>query len=141
MFYIFDSNNICIGTCGSEPSEEDLKSRGEFSIQSKGYYKLGSLYSDNQIKEVVVLIDYTEKARSLRDSLRNSIDKFLLPSSTISDVLVTEEQKNTLIQDSLLLAKWPTQEGWPYIPLPVLSNLCNSIIATPEWPYPTQTAT
>lgn len=139
MFYIFNSSNVCIGTSNFEPDKEDLASRAEFSIQSDNSYNLGSVYSDNQIKEVIELVDYTEKARSLRDSLRGSIDKFLLPSSTISDVLVTEEQKNTLIQDSLLLAKWPAQEGWPYIVLPELSDLCKSIITIPDWSYPEQT--
>ena len=139
MFYIFNSSNVCIGTCNFEPDKEDLKSRDEFFVQSDNYHNLGSIYSDNQINEVIVSIDYTAKARSLRDSLRDSIDKFLLPSSTIEDVLVTEEQKNTLIQDSLLLAKWPAQEGWPYIPLPVLSELCVSLITIPDWVYTDQT--
>lgn len=141
MFYIFNSSNVCIGTCNFEPDKEDLKSRGEFFVQSDNYHNLGSIYSDNQINEVIVPVDYTAKARGLRDSLRDSIDKFLLPSSTIEDVLVTEDQKNTLIQDSLLLAKWPTQEGWPYIALPELSDLCKSIMVIPEWSHPTQTAT
>jgi len=77
-------------------------------------------------------------ARKIRDLLRKGIDKFLLPASTISDQLVTEEQKTTLIQDSLTLAKWPAQEGWPYIDLPVLSDLCKSLLSIPVWEYPTQ---
>lgn len=136
MFYIFNSSNVCIGTCNFEPDKEDLKSRGEFFVQSDNHHKLGSIYSDNQINEVIVSVDYTAKARSLRDSLRDSIDKFLLPSSTIEDVLVTEDQKNTLIQDSLLLARWPTQEGWPYIQLPTLSDLCTYLVGNPVWSYP-----
>lgn len=139
MFYIFNSSNVCIGTCNFEPDKEDLKSRGEFFVQSDNYHKLGSIYSDSQINEVIVSVDYTAKARSLRDSLRDSIDKFLLPSSTISDVLVTEDQKNTLIQDSLLLAKWPSTDNWPYIPLPILSELCVTSINVPDWAYPEQT--
>lgn len=139
MFYIFNPSNVCIGTCNFEPDKEDLKSRGEFFVQSDNYHNLGSIYSDNQINEVIVSVDYAAKARGLRDSLRDSIDKFLLPSSTIEDVLVTEEQKNTLIQDSLLLAKWPTQEGWPYIPLPILSELCVTLINIPDWAYLEQT--
>ena len=139
MFYIFNSSNVCIGTCNFEPDKEDLKSRDEFFVQSDNYHNLGSIYSDNQINEVIVSIDYTAKARSLRDSLRDSIDKFLLPSSTISDVLVTEEQKNTLIQDSLSLAQWPAQEGWPYIQLPTLSDLCTYLVGNPVWSYPEQT--
>lgn len=84
-------------------------------------------------------IDYKTRAREIRNLLRDKIDKFLLPSSTINDTLVTEEQKQILIQDSLLLAKWPSIESWPYIPLPTLSDLCQSIITIPVWSYPQQT--
>lgn len=45
-------------------------------------------------------IDYKTRAREIRNLLRDKIDKFLLPSSTINDTLVTEEQKQILIQDS-----------------------------------------
>ena len=83
--------------------------------------------------------DYKVLARGIRNTLRERIDKYLLPASTINDTLVTEEQKQTLIQDSLLLAKWPTTEGWPYIGLPVLSDLCQSLITIPIWSYPEQT--
>ena len=94
-----------------------------------------------QTKVNSTFIDYKASARELRNSLRNKIDTFLLPAATISDVLVSEEQKNTLIQDSLLLAKWPAQEGWPYIVLPDLSDLCKSIMTIPEWSYLIQPAT
>lgn len=83
-------------------------------------------------------IDYKTRAREIRNLLRDKIDKFLLPSSTINDTLVTEEQKQILIQDSLLLAKWPSIESWPYIPLPTLSDLCKSIITIQVWRYPEQ---
>ena len=83
-------------------------------------------------------IDYKTRAREIRNLLRDKIDKFLLPSSTINDTLVTEEQKQTLIQDSLLLAAWPATEYWPYVPFPVLSELCQSLITIPSWTYPEQ---
>lgn len=83
-------------------------------------------------------IDYKTRAREIRNLLRIKIDKFLLPSSTINDILVTEEQKQTLIQDSLLLAAWPATESWPYVPFPVLSELCQSLITIPSWTYPEQ---
>lgn len=139
MFYIFNSNNICVSLCDIEPDIEDLHTRGEFSIQSDESYRLGSVYNGSEIENFTVIVDYPSRARSLRDSLRSSIDKFLLPSSTILDVLVTGEQKNILIQDSLLLAQWPMQEGWPYISLPVLSELCVSLITIPDWVYTDQT--
>lgn len=141
MYYIFNPNNICIGICNIEPNVEDLNTRNEFIIQSDEEYSIGSLYENSVITETVITEDYEKKARTLRDSLRLKIDKYLLPASTIEDVLVTEEQRNVLIQDSLLLAKWPTTENWPYISLPTLSDMCSSLIAIPMWSYPEQATT
>ena len=141
MFYIFNSNNVCIGVCDSPLNEEDLTSRSEYAIETDDACGLGWEYKDlvfQKPTEQGVRVDYPALARKLRDSLRNSIDKFLLPSSTINDTLVTEEQKQILIQDSLLLAKWPSIESWPYIPLPTLSDLCKSIITIQVWRYPEQ---
>ena len=91
--------------------------------------------------DFVLNVDYETKARNLRNLLRTKIDKYLLPASTIGDILVTEEQKQTLIQDSLLLASWPVTKGWPYINLPALSDLCQSLITIPLWDYPNLTST
>lgn len=84
------------------------------------------------------VIDYPSKARKLRDTLRTDIDKFLLPASTYGDILITEEQKQTLIQDSLTLAQWPALVGWPYVPFPTLSLLCETLCTIPVWSYPEQ---
>lgn len=138
MYYIFNSNNVCVGTCNTEPDQEDLKTREEFCILSNDAHDLGSIYADSAIVDVIKELDYKVLGRKLRDSVRECIDKYLLPASTISDQLVTDEQKSTLIQDSLTLAKWPAQEGWPYIDLPVLSDLCKSLLTIPVWEYPTQ---
>ena len=139
MFYIFNSENKCIGFCDYEPNKEDLETRGEFSVESDEQHKINSSYTDGVISNPTIVINYEEKARELRNILRNNIDKFLLPASTINDTLVTNEQKKTLIQDSLLLAAWPASEGWPYIDLPALSDLCQNLLTIPEWEYPLQT--
>jgi hypothetical protein len=119
-------------------SDEDFQKflAGDFGANVK-------LSSEGVLESRVVtsIIDYSVAARKLRDRLRSSIDTYLLPASTISDILVTEEQKNTLIQDSLSLAQWPAQEGWPYLPLPPLSELCSSLITVPDWSYPEQATT
>ena len=116
-------------------SDEDFQKflAGDFGANVK-------LSSEGVLESRIVtpVIDYSVAARKLRDRLRSSIDNYLQPASTISDELVTEEQKTTLIQDSLVLAKWPAQEGWPYIDLPVLSDLCKSLLTIPVWEYPTQ---
>ena len=136
MFYIFNAENKCIGYCGAEPNLEDLASRNEYSVESEASYSIGATFENETIVEPITIVDYESSARTLRNSIRNKIDKYLLPASTINDTLVTEEQKQTLIQDSLLLAAWPATESWPYVPFPVLSELCQSLITIPSWTYP-----
>ena len=138
MFYIFNAENKCIGYCGAEPNLEDLATRGEYVVESEASYSIGATFENETIVEPITVVDYESLARTLRNSIRNKIDKYLLPASTINDTLVTEEQKQTLIQDSLLLAAWPATGSWPYVPLPVLSELCQSLITTPSWTYPEQ---
>lgn len=138
MFYIFNAENKCIGYCGAEPNLEDLATRNEYAVESDDSYSIGATFENETIVEPTVVVDYESLARTLRNSIRNKIDKYLLPASTINDILVTEEQKQTLIQDSLLLAAWPATGSWPYIPFPVLSELCQSLITIPSWTYPEQ---
>ena len=138
MFYIFNAENKCIGYCGAEPNLEDLATRGEYVVESEASYSIGATFENETIVEPITIVDYESLARTLRNSIRNKIDKYLLPASTINDTLVTEEQKQTLIQDSLLLAAWPVTRSWPYAPFPVLSELCQSLITIPSWTYPEQ---
>ena len=138
MFYIFNAENKCIGYCGAEPNLEDLATRGEYVVESEASYSIGATFENETIVEPITIVDYESLARTLRNSIRNKIDKYLLPASTINDTLVTEEQKQTLIQDSLLLAAWPVTRSWPYVPFPVLSELCQSLITIPSWTYPEQ---
>lgn len=135
MFYIFNADHVCIGSCGSEPDQDDLDSRGEYATELSGACRLGDALIDGVVVPKVVPVDHAAMARSLRNSLRNSIDTYLMPAATINDVLVTDEQKQTLIADSLLLAAWPTTAGWPFVPLPTLSPLLNDLIAVPAWNY------
>lgn len=139
MFYIFNDQNICIASCSFEPNTEDLESRSEFCVESETFVGIGYIYDNGTIRQdrVEELVDYGVKARAYRNSLRNKIDTYLKPSSTINDELVTEDQKIILIEDSLLLARWPATVGWPYIPLPHLSDLANSLLNNPTWIYPT----
>ena len=138
MFYIFNAESKCIGYCSAAPNLEDLATRGEYVVESEASYSIGATFENETIVEPVIVVDYESLARTLRNSIRNKIDKYLLPASTINDILVTEEQKQTLIQDSLLLAAWPTTGSWPYAPFPILSELCQSLITIPSWTYPEQ---
>ena len=135
MFYIFNKENKCIGTCNSEPNHSDLESRGESALELTIKLEIGDTYKDGAVIKPVVIIDYEAKARNLRNSLRTEIDKLLLPAATFNDQLITDEQKQTLIADSLALATWPTTAGWPLVPLPELSPLLHSLITVPIWSY------
>lgn len=135
MFYIFNADHVCIGSCGSEPDQDDLGSRGEYATELSGACRLGDALIDGVVVPKVVPVDHAAMARNLRNGLRNSIDTYLMPAATINDVLVTDEQKQTLIADSLLLAAWPATAGWPFVPLPSLSDLFHSLITVPVWSY------
>ena len=133
MFYVFNKDNICIAMSDFALNEDDLASRGEYSKELDINLSIGDSFVNNTS---IASIQNTERrARNYRDSLRKSLDTYLLPSSTINDMLVTEEQKEILIQDSVLLARWPSNEGWPYIQLPILSPLCNDLLNNPIWEF------
>ena len=135
MFYIFNADHVCIGSCGSEPDQDDLNSRGEYATELSGECRLGDTLAGGVVVPKVVPVDHAAMARNLRNGLRNSIDTYLMPAATINDVLVTDEQKQTLIADSLLLAAWPATAGWPFVPLPTLSPLLSELITVPAWNY------
>ena len=133
MFYVFNKDNICIAMSDFALNEDDLASRCEHSKELDIKLSIGDSFVNNTS---IASIKNTEmRARNYRNSLRNQLDTYLKPSSTINDELVTEEQKEILIQDSVLLAKWPSSEGWPYIPLPILSPLCNKLLNNPVWEF------
>lgn len=135
MFYIFNAKNKCIASCGFEPNIEDLESRSEFCVESEAFVGMGYIYDNGTFRQdkVEESINYEKKARNYRNVLRNKLDNYLKPASTIGDDLVTQEQKDILINDSLLLARWPSTEGWPYVPLPVLSDIALKILNNPVW--------
>ena len=133
MFYVFNKDNICIAMSDFALNEDDLASRGEYSKELDIKLSIGDSFVNNT--SIASIKNTERRARNYRNSLRNQLDIYLKPSSTISDELVTEEQKEILIQDSVLLARWPSNEGWPYIPLPILSPLCNELLNNPVWEF------
>ncbi|UNY40393.1 tail fiber assembly protein [Pseudaeromonas phage vB_PpeM_ KLEP7] len=143
MFYIFNDKNKCIASCSFEPNIEDLESRSEFCLESETFVDVGYIYDNGTFREDKVedLTNYETKARNYRNTLRNKLDNYLKPASTINDELVTQEQKDILINDSLLLARWPVSIGWPYVNLPELSDLCNTLLNNPVWIYPMEELT
>ena len=136
MFHIFNTENVCIGTCSAEPNLDDLRSRGEYALELTEPCAVGDSLVDGAVtRKATPPRDIGADARRLRNNLRSKIDTYLMPAATIADALVTEEQKQTLIADSLALAAWPTTVGWPLVPLPELSPLLHSLITVPNWSY------
>lgn len=140
-YYIFNSDKVCVSICEYKPSTEDCESRGESVIESNDVFDIGailegngSITSDSVSKREDISLEM--KANNLKEYLRLQIDKFILPTSIIGNELVTEEQKALLIQDSLLLARWPSVSNWPFVDLPELSDLTKSIIQVPIWNCP-----
>ena len=41
----------------------------------------------------------------------------------------------TSIVRIILLAKWPSTEGWPYVPLPELSDITIEVLCNPVWEF------
>jgi len=142
MYYIFNSEGNCIASCDFEPNIEDCGNRGELVIESDIVYSINNIKQEAETivekAQEIPVENIRAKARILRDSLRTKIDKYLLPSSTYNDQLVTQEQKDILVQDSLTLARWPATEGWPFIDLPAMSDLFVEFIGYPTWEYPIQ---
>lgn len=136
MFHIFNTENVCIGTCSAEPNLDDLRSRGEYALEISEPCSIGDSFVGGKVMaKATSARNYEVDARRLRNSLRGKIDTYLLPAATICDALVTDEQKQTLIADSLLLAAWPATADWPFVPLPSLSDLFHSLITVPVWSY------
>lgn len=133
MLYIFNADHLCIGQCNAEPNQEDLASRGEYAAELATRCRIGDSLIDGVIVSSVAPVDYEASARNLRNSLRNRIDRYLMPAATINDVPVTEEQKKILVADSVALAEWPATVGWPFVSLPTLSALLNSLVDVPAW--------
>ena len=136
MFHIFNTENVCIGTCSAEPNLDDLRSRGEYALEISEPCNIGDSFVGGKVMaKATSARNYEVDARRLRNSLRSKIDAYLMPAATIHDAQVTDEQKQTLVADSLLLAAWPSTDGWPLVPLPELSPLLHSLITVPIWNY------
>jgi len=135
MFYIFNKDGRCIAHSDYETNLEDHAIRSETVIESDIQYHISNIeLVNNEISIKEVVRDLEAEAIQIRNALRRKIDVFLLPAATYKDELVEQSDKDMLIQDSVLLAKWPKAEGWPNIPLPDLSSYAKSVLTLPEWP-------
>lgn len=66
MYYIFNKKNKCIGKCSFSPNQEDLKSRGEYSVESSEDYNIFTLTYDNDfVVTQQEVVDNTAKIEHL----------------------------------------------------------------------------
>ena len=133
MFYIFNNKNKCISTSDFEPDIDDLKSRNEYYIKSDEVFDFNTVYA--QSKKIIIKRDIETEAKQLVDKLRYKLDKFLTPAAMYKDTLVTPEQKETITNDSVKLALWHKQDGWPKINLPELDALTVELLNNPSWEF------
>ena len=52
-----------------------------------------------------------------------------------NDKLVTMEQKEILTNDSVKLALWYKEDGWPNIELPEMDKFTTDVLNNPVWSF------
>lgn len=128
MYYIFNSNEKLVGWCDFEPSQEDLATRGEFSVHSDNYFenplsvivgKYKTLLEPAEVitDENLAIQLLTERDRLLKDtdwiSSRHFEQKTLGVDTSISD-----KQFEECLAYRQCLRDVTKQEGFPHISLP-----------------------
>lgn len=81
-------------------------------------------------------------ARVLRDTFLKTTDGMMVLDYTVNDVLLTDEQRAVAVATRVSFKQWPTQKGWPNIPLPsvpdwmmteaIAKGFTNSVWPEPE---------
>lgn len=133
MFYIFNNKNKCISTSDFEPDLDDLKSRKEYYVESEELFDFNTVYAKS--RKIVIKRDLETEAKRLVDKLRSKLDKYLTPAAIYNDNLVTAEQKEIITNDSVKLALWYKEEGWPSVKLPEMDNLTVELLNNPSWDF------
>lgn len=116
MFYIFNKNGKCVGSCDQRPNEDDLASRGEYLLEFDGDCKVG--YTDNNgtpAPPVVIPPTPEEVAaatRKQRDSKLLDFDQKLYRNQFFWSTLTAEQQAERLSYRQALLDV-PQQPGFP----------------------------
>lgn len=75
--------------------------------------------------------DLVELGRTLRDKFITITDPMMISDYTISDILLTDEQKSELLSTRMNFKKWPSNSGYPLINFPtipswILDNITNT---------------
>ena len=126
MFYIFDVNNACIGSCNVEPCLEDLASRGEHALEYAGECRVGWLLDDEGTPVAPIIPPLTTeqiavKARQQRDYNLLTFDRELYRNQFFWGTLTSEQQAERLAYRQALLdvpqqSSFPLDILWPAYP-------------------------
>ena len=104
MFYIFDVNDKCIGSCNVEPCLEDLASRGEHAMEYAGECRVGWLLDDNDIpvapiippltpEQQAAVLEAGKKAEAYFDAEVRKGDQLMIDTYKKAGVEVVEMSK------------------------------------------------
>lgn len=119
------------------PDDAKLISNEDFNILMQGQSEGFTIDFNFEDKPKLITLkpDYKIQAQYLQEKLRKKLSKYLQADSILDGNLVPDEIKSTLVKDSLALARWSEEEGWPLIPLPVLSSFGMKVLSNPSWTY------
>lgn len=81
----------------------------------------------------------THQAREIRDGFLAATDPLVIADYSINDVYLSTEQREILFSTRLEFKRWPAQEGWPHIPLPIVPQWISDELnargyTLPAWP-------
>lgn len=89
MFYIF-RNNVCIASSDNEPDAEDLKSRGEISVESDTVYDIDSISLVNG--EIITTINLDKEKMKKEMVYTKALNDTNYMAINYAEGLYTEEE-------------------------------------------------
>lgn len=126
MFYIFNEQDVCIGSCNAAPCADDLASRGEYVLDYAVECKPGWVLDEAGIPCAPVappltVAEIADRERRLRDSRLAEFDRELYRNQFFWSALTAEQQAGRLAYRQALLdvpqqADFPTDIIWPAYP-------------------------
>lgn len=125
MFYIFNSEHVCVGSCNAEPNQDDLASRGEYTVDYDGECGIGFFNNCGEMVKPVKPEPTTEElaaqVRVKRDYLLSRFDSNLYRNQFYWETLTQVQRDERLayrqaLLDLTLQAGFPTVIDWPSAP-------------------------
>lgn len=74
------------------------------------------VYQDGIVSRV--LSQYNVEARALRNEFLKATDALMVPDYTISDELLSDDERRQAAKIRVSFKSWPKTEGWPMVALP-----------------------